>query len=180
MRGKLSLILAVIVTGVAALALTRRPAAPDVPHPAEVGAAGDASREVQLRIFAKVLVADEVAAGRRSLPEAAALFAALNRLPPGPVADPHLPFRTWSRHLPDRTAEQQLCLQVIGYVAMADTKDAAAIAAAVARLEEVFAGELRRYGVIRLPAAPAAAADEFMERARAGLDRSRVRAADRR
>jgi hypothetical protein len=145
------------------------PASPEMP-------AGDRAiipvlpPHVPLRLFAKAMVADDAAAGRLSLVEAAALFAALNRLPPVLPHDRNLlKHRAWSRHLPDHTEEERLCLQVIGYafIWLNDHRpDGAVAAAAVVRLEREFAVELRHDGGIRLPDVPPGTAEALMNRAR--------------
>ena len=125
------------------------------------------------RLFAKMLVAADAAAGRLSLVEAAALFRELHRLPPGPLPiQSVLENRCWSKHLPDRTEDEQLCLWVIGYIfGQPDDGLPSGSAAAVQRLEAEFAEELSR-GNIRLPAVPPAAIEELIDRARRELART--------
>ncbi|HEY1377156.1 MAG TPA: hypothetical protein VGF55_10205 [Gemmataceae bacterium] len=174
MRGRLGPALVVTLTGLAALALVSRPTDPDdtaSPDP-DPAALDGASRSIQLRTLAKGLAADDAAAGRLSLVEAAAVFAALDRLPPAPAPDPYLKFRTRGRHLPDDTPEERLCLQVIGYV-HADDAEGGPPAATVRRLEEEFAAELRRHGVIRVTDPPPGAVVQYLDRALAELARSR-------
>jgi hypothetical protein len=68
-----------------------RPAAPDDLDPRTPPGAEAPSQPpspAYLLAVAKVLVAQDAAAGRRSLPEAAALFRELDRRPPGPFPGP--------------------------------------------------------------------------------------------
>jgi hypothetical protein len=126
-----------------------------------------------LRTQAKKLLAREVAEGRRSLVEAAALFGALNRLPP---VTPELSCLDnsgfhWVLSAPVHTEEERLCRQVVQWVdgfRLSDSPEYAA--AAVARLEAEFREELRRQGAIRLPdASGLPTARELLERARATM-----------
>jgi hypothetical protein len=111
-----------------------------------------ASEVVILRAIAKNQVAREVAAGRNSLPEAAGLFRALDRLAPESA-----PASEWfgddlPPNIPGRTDEERLCRQVVAYVRVALRDGPADVAAAVvARLEAEFREELRQRGTIRLP-----------------------------
>jgi hypothetical protein len=108
---------------------------------------------VALRMIAKRLLAREAATGRRSLAEAAALFGALNRLPPEMTqwTRPGHPARPLP-HLPGRTEDEVLCVQVIVHAGLAwrghPPEQARADAAG---LEEKYREELRKPGPIRLP-----------------------------
>src|SRR5262245_32853045 len=107
---------------------------------------------VALRIFAKDLVASEVAAGRRSLFEAAALFGALNRVPPQASALSLMDSKAGGPRVPARTDEERLCRQVIVWAPTVLTGWPADEARSVTdRLEAEFWEELRERGVIRLP-----------------------------
>jgi hypothetical protein len=131
-----------------AAALALRPPAPD-DGAAPESAASDGEewygpREV--RIMAKHLVAGEAAAGRRPLAEAAALFGALDRLPPAapdPASVPPYGGR--------RGDGERLCRQVIDWAAPLPGRPAPPGAAeTVTRLEREFEA-LRRAGPVRLP-----------------------------
>ena len=105
-----------------------------------------------MRILAKDLVAGEVAAGRRSLFEAAALFGALNRLPPEAMPLSLTDSKAGGPRLPARTDEARLCRQVIVWVpAVLKGWPADEAKSVTARLEREFWEELRERGVIRLP-----------------------------
>jgi hypothetical protein len=121
---------------------------------------------VACRVFAKELLTREVIAGRRSLFEAAALFGALNQLPPlawaspGPAAGP--------------TDEERLCRQVIARVAGALFERPAEAKAVTERLEAELSEELRKRGVIRLPCASSVGpVEELMARARVAYEAQR-------
>src|SRR5262249_9606431 len=106
---------------------------------------------IVLRQLAKNFVAREVAAGRRSLVEAAGLFEALNRLPPAPPPLPPYP-NPRALLLPGRTEAERLCPQAVVYlkVVLADGPPGE-LQAVLARLEAEFREELHRHGEIRLP-----------------------------
>jgi hypothetical protein len=133
--------------------------------------AGDSSADqiaaIRLRSAAKFQLAREVAAGRRTLEEAAALFCELDRLPPaaGPaVAD------LFNVDVPvaARTAAERACRQVINFVSVAVPGEAGA--AAEARLVAHYRAEVARRGTVRLPD-PAALTPvrELLDQARAAL-----------
>jgi hypothetical protein len=137
----------------AAVVLGRLPAPPGGPletrHMVRLG--GGLPRTTLLRPVAKDLVAREAAAGRRSLAEAAALFGALDRLPP--ALSPAAPAPPGGRPEWDecRTDEERLCWRVIDRATELLEREAPAGApAAVARLAAEFRA-LRRGGTIRLP-----------------------------
>lgn len=107
---------------------------------------------MQLRARAKDRIARDVVAGRRSLPEAAALFGALNRMPP---VSPDLSLLDSPLSLPARTDEERLCRQVVEWVKnLLRPESPASAEPAVARLEAEFREELCRHGEIRLPDPP--------------------------
>jgi hypothetical protein len=144
-------VVALVVVAALVPALLPRARGPEEPSPPPVPAP-DWPRPEALRILAKWQVAGEVAAGRLSLLKAAALFAALNRLPPAAPALAELDRYPSSLHLPLRTDEERLCGQVADWVSRRLwTEDPARARLAVARLEGEFREELRRHGAIRLP-----------------------------
>jgi hypothetical protein len=120
--------------------------------------------------LAKGLVARDVAAGRRSLLEAAGLFRTLYRLAPElpPPLGPGVEPPDWSRHLPAGTEEERLCLVVIGRVrwALGDPPDVARLEAVTARLEGEFWAARCEHGAIELPDVPPAAVESLLEQAR--------------
>jgi WD40 repeat protein len=148
------LALGAIVAVAAVLALDRR--RPD-PSPAAEGALVEQrSQAVTLRTLAKDLIAREVAAGRRPLLEAAALFGALNRLPPAQRACPPVEPTDPYLGIPAGSEEEWLCRQVVLYV-RAEARQSGPpgrAETAVARLEAEFRAELHARGAIRLPDAP--------------------------
>ena len=102
------------------------------------------------RLTAKRQLAREVAAGTRSLFETAALFAALNQLPPAlPEASPM--HTNDLVPLPTRTPEERLCWQVASWVNGLDTDRRRGPSPAVLRLAEEVRSELRAHGTLRLP-----------------------------
>ena len=125
-----------------------------------------------LRVVAKRQVARQVSAGRLSLPQAAALFGALNALPPQAAdlskLDPHLR----PPQVAPRTDEERLCWQVIRYVAAELEQQPDRARAVVARLEAELEEELRTRGRIRLPNPPSPAQLQTrLEQAREEIDR---------
>jgi hypothetical protein len=101
------------------------------------------------RWVAKDKLASEAAAGRRPLLEAAAMFAALDRLPPAAFqadADALKPLP-----IPVRTDAGRHCAQVIHHARVALKEDAVRLAAAEARLVAEFEDALLAHGAIRLP-----------------------------
>jgi hypothetical protein len=98
-----------------------------------------------LRILAKSEVASDVAAGRCSLAEAAALFGELDRLePPATDLARVSPYDSLPTH------EERLCRQVIAWVNVEKLRAGLPADAAVARLEAELRG-LKEHGPIRLP-----------------------------
>src|SRR5262245_21940807 len=159
-----------VATAVVCCPRTPEPAEPDAAPEAEVFGAL-VPEAMALRIHVKHQIAREVAAGRRALVEAAALFGALNRLPPESVEPPILDGIDASLRLPKRTDEERLCWLVIAQVkAVLDKEPPDRVAAVVARLEAEFWEELRRHGVLRLPdPSTLPSAHELLERARKAM-----------
>src|SRR5262245_11780999 len=141
--------LILVVFGALIVTFGYSPGPADSGDPAIVDVAAPPYPEIlATRPMAKRLVALDVAAGRCSLLQAAAQFAALNRLPPEQVTPtdfvPLLP-------IPVRTAAERLCGEVLFYVRLALIHDPEALAAAERELEAEFQEQLRTRGVIRLP-----------------------------
>jgi hypothetical protein len=123
-----------------------------------------------LRMLAKRHIARDVAAGRRSLVEAAALFRALNSPAQADALsrdDPH----PWALTAPARTDDERLCRQVVEWVgALRLTESPEYAAAAVARVNAEYREELRQHGAIRLPdPAGLPTAEELLEKVRATM-----------
>src|SRR5262245_43905561 len=125
---------------------------------------------IVLRVHAKLQIAREVAEGRRSLVEAAALFRELNRLPP---AAPDLTLGDGNQsalRAPVSTDEDRLCRQVVEYVDRVLRKEGSLESAAETRagLETEFRAALKSHGVIRLPDPSAlTSVQELLDAARA-------------
>jgi hypothetical protein len=125
---------------------------------------------IVLRIHAKLQIAHEVADGRRSLVEAAALFRELNRLPP---EAPELTLGDWEQSVlraPVSSDEDRLWRQVVECVDLVLRKEVSSECAeeVMARLEAEFRAAPRRHGVIRLPdASTLTPVRELMDAARA-------------
>jgi len=182
MKRRPSLPLALALTGALAVVVARRSHAPVEPDPPSEAAALAAPlpETLVLRSAAKRRIALEVAAGRRSLVEAAALFGALNRVPPEPARLSSYPSDPYP-HLPRRTEEEWLCRQVISHAERVLVDRPAEAAAAVARLEAEFWDELRRHGVVRLPDdAGLPPARELLEQARTAMNATRRQSLERR
>jgi hypothetical protein len=126
---------------------------------------------VILRDLAKKRIAREVADGRRSLVEAAALFGALNRHPPQVPPLDLLDTLPWALSVPAHTEDERLCRQVVQWVEglrLSGLPDSAE--AAVARLNAEYQQELRRHGAIRLPdPSTLPPAQELLDQTRAAL-----------
>jgi hypothetical protein len=119
--------------------------APSLPAPDE----GEAQPGVgYLRALAMSRITREVADGRRTLLEAAALFRELKGLLPE-LPEPH--WDDTPMAIPTDTAEGRLCRQVALHVSAALRAEPGRAAAAVARLEADFFAELRAQGAVRLP-----------------------------
>jgi hypothetical protein len=164
-------LLAIAVTG--ALVVVFGPCAlgPAEPHsiPAIETMLPPFAETMALRLVAKRLVAREAAAGRWSLIEAAALFAALNRVPPETtvLTAPNVPGHPLP-HLTGRTDAELLCLSVIAHAAFPRPDEPPDRArAAAARLTAEYLRELRERGSIQLPdPAGLPMAEELLEQAR--------------
>ena len=162
-----------LVGAVAVVCCPRTPDPAEVTPPAETEALAEGVPEAAvLRVNAKKLIAREVAAGRRSLVEAAALFGALNRLPPRSTdlarQDLH---HDWALRVPARTEEERLCRQVVEWVdGLRRSESPESVAATVARLTAEFREELRRHGAIRLPdPSSLPSAKELLDQARKAM-----------
>jgi hypothetical protein len=128
--------------GVVTVLTGRREPEPDAagpPDPPWAETPGGPSSPVVEFVRARGLLAREVAAGRRSLREAAGLVRDLRRRYPG-LPRPSLEARDWSQHLPAITNEERLCLEVILCVRVVDgdPPDAARVEAVTTRLEGEF------------------------------------------
>jgi hypothetical protein len=146
--------LLVVMLGVVALVLAfRRSESPDAVEPTTDGVkTGEAPpTPVALRVLAKQGLARQVAAGRRPLLEAAALFRELDRLPPVAGApwfdatiDPPIA-------IPGRTEDERRCQQVLLYVRAAFNYGDVKCPEAERPVADEFFRILRERGVIQLP-----------------------------
>jgi hypothetical protein len=156
MKRRHHLILSLTLVGAVAVICCRHPpepAEPDWPPPAESPATLITETAV-VRLRAKKQIALDVAAGRRTLVEAAALFRALNRLPPETTepTGPDNPTHPWVLTDPVHTEEEQMCREVVEWVYSSLGGESEELAkSAVARLTADFRNELRRHGAIRFP-----------------------------
>jgi hypothetical protein len=170
-RSRLILV-AFATVGVVAVVLGRRAPEPnpDPPAPQCEVITPPFPESMTLRYLAKQRLAREAAVGQRSLVEAAALFRELNRLPPR--------LDSSAMCLPGQSEEEQLCIQVIAYVAKPENDwPPATVEAAVARLEAELRTEKQRAGGVVLPSpAGLPTADELVERARTRLTEAQRRA----
>jgi hypothetical protein len=164
----LALALGAVVTALTGLWLPEPDdaAPPDLPWSE---AAGPSSPAAVVGLV-KLLVARDVAVGRRSLLEAAALFRDLPRLPPGQTS-PSVEGRDWGRDLRAETEEERLCIRVIGFVrgVLWEQPDVARLEAAQTRLEAEFWSAICEQGTIRLPDVPPAAIEALLKQAREAL-----------
>ncbi len=149
------LVLAVVALGAATLIFILSPCLPDADEPFQPlssEAQGQALPEIlPLRIGAKHQIVGDVIAGRLTLVQAAALFGALNQLPPESM-QPSLSDLCPSRlRFPAHTDEERLCQQVVQWVSfeLADEQDR--LEATVGRLEAEFKEALHKEGTVRLP-----------------------------
>jgi hypothetical protein len=139
-----------------------------IPDPPAVQPRDAATEAVVLRVLAKGLLALDVAAGRRSLFEAAALVRELDRRPPAP-ARPGPGWLDPTLRIAADTEAGRLCRQVVAAVRAELGAEPDRAAAAAARLEAEFLRELRQRGAVRLPDPPPGAVEELLRRARAHL-----------
>jgi hypothetical protein len=157
--------------GVVTILTGRRESAPDTAAPPDspwAEAPGGPSTSVLEFVYARNRLARDVAAGRRSLRQAAGLVRDLRRRYPG-MPRLSLEARDWSRHLPAGTEEERLYLEVIWCVRVVDgdPPDAARLEAVTARLEGEFWEARCAHGAIELPEVPPAAVEALLEQARA-------------
>jgi hypothetical protein len=125
---------------------------------------------VALRIAAKYEIARDVIAGKLSLFQGAALFGALNQVPPQAPRLSSLGVRERSLGVPARTEEEQLCSQVANYVRLQLAEEPEQAEAALARLKGDFKQKLRTEGSIRLPdSSSLVSVQELFQQARADL-----------
>src|SRR5262245_26355394 len=146
----LKLLVLALATGCLAVAFRHRAAVPDdaAPTPPIVQVEEGWPATALLRSIAKQQIAEEVAAGRRTVWEAAALFRDLNRVPPQPHRS--LLVDACSR-IPADTDEGWECRGVIAHVRVVLHPDTARADAVAARLEADVLADLRARGAIRLP-----------------------------
>jgi hypothetical protein len=172
---------------VTALALTlgRRPGDAAEPPPADdappfVEYHGPSPVAIEVRLRAKRAIALDVAAGRRRLVEAAALFGALNRQPPALTEPPVEVYRNKFVPIPARTAEERLCWQVACWVHNEHyrSRRMTRVSAVLRRLAAEFEEELRTRGQIRLPElSTLEPVEEVLRRAEAEANERRAGAA---
>jgi hypothetical protein len=128
------------------------------------------SQLITVRILAKNRISRDVIVGRLSLVEAAALFGALNRLPPQATPLSLADRRGSPLRIPARTEEERLCRQVVEYVRWALVEEPDRAEDPVARLNAEFKEELDKQGSIHLPDTSAlVSAQELLKQARAQL-----------
>jgi hypothetical protein len=142
-------------------------APPDLPW---ADADGSPSSPGEVVWLAKRLVARDVAIGRRSLLEAAALFRDLPKWSVS-LATPFVEGRDWGQDLLAETEEERLCIRVIGFgrAVLWEQPDVARLEAAQTRLEGEFWGAICEQGAIRLPDVSPAAIEALLKQARDGL-----------
>jgi hypothetical protein len=102
-----------------------------------------------LRIAAKSHIVDKVITGRLSLVQAAALFGALNRLPPQSLKASPSDLSAFHR-FPAHTDEERLCQQVVQWVGAELAHDEDRREATLVCLEAEFK-EGRKEGTVQLP-----------------------------
>jgi hypothetical protein len=159
------------VAALLATILCRRAPGPETPPPPAADPQ-EAMRQplpetALLRPVVKSRLAREVIAGRLSLRQAAAHFAALNRLPPQAADSSNIDPQVQPPRLPPRTEEERLCWQVISYVDTELENEPGRAGPVVARLEGELYEELRKHGLVRLPTPPSPARlQELLDQAR--------------
>ena len=164
------LALAVAVTVAAVFApYSSEPVHPDNASAIET-VTGPIPETMALRGWAKLQIAREVSAGRRTLLDAAALYGELNQLPPVVNLSLHDGDNATLRG-PVRTNEEMLCRQVMTWVEQLLIREAPdRVGRVVDRLEAEFRAALREQGAIRLPGRPSTSAvREVLEQARARM-----------
>jgi hypothetical protein len=164
--------LAVAIAVALPVVYCRRTPGPDGPAEPPVSEALTAPppETALLRLAAKLQLAREVADGRRTLWEAAALFRELDRLPPPPIELSRLDGVDQSLPIAGRTEAERYCRHVVAQVRAALRDDLGRVAAAAARLEAEFVAELRAHGAIRLPdPASLEPVEELLQQARAWI-----------
>jgi hypothetical protein len=165
---------AVLLLALASVALVfvRGPASKDLDGPAETWAdTGIVPDIVRLRMAAMARLARDVADGRRTLLEVAALFAALDRVEPAvplvlpeKVGEPEIP-------IPTRTPDELYCWRVARWVYGLAPAHPGGNAAAVARAAAEVRATIATRGEIRLAhEAGAASVESLLQSARAELD----------
>jgi hypothetical protein len=168
------LILAVLTLGVGFLTVHLGPCPPEPDGPLQP-LSSEAERQVLpeilvLRLAAKGQIARDVIAGRLPLVQSAALFGALNRLPPESAKPSLLSLRPSPVRFPAHTDEEWLCLQVVECVGCELAEELDRREAVVARLETEFKEHIRKAGVIQLPnPLTLVPVEKLLERARAEL-----------
>jgi hypothetical protein len=134
---------------------------------------GTVPETVALRGWAKDQIAREVAAGRRGLLDAAALYGELNQLPPV-VNHSKEDVDNWPWRDPVRTDEERLCRQVMTWVQQLLSRESPDRVGQVSdRLEAEFRAGLREQGEIRLPGPSLPALRDVLVQARAGMMEAR-------
>jgi hypothetical protein len=171
-------LLAVFALGAASVTFILDPCPPEdkslqhLPSEAE----GEAVPEVlALRIGAKNHIVDEVIAGRLSLVQAAALFVALNQLPPPSVKPPLSNLCPLHLRFPAHTDEERLRQQVLQWVRWELAEEQDRMEATLVRLEAEFKEELGTEQTICLPdSLTLVPVQKLLEQAREELQRSRL------
>jgi hypothetical protein len=127
-----------------------------------------------LRIVAKYRVVRDVIAGRFSLLEGAALFGALNRMPPQSASLSLLDRQSPRLGFHPHTNEERLCRQVMEFVVHELAEEPDRQKTALARLQAEFRAELRMQRNIQLPdPSRLFSVEELLEEARADLAEQR-------
>jgi hypothetical protein len=147
-----------------ALVLTPRQPAAQPESAIEYPAQESVPRILADRLAVKRRLAREVAAGQRPLAEAAALFAALNRVPPAvPVPDPV--YLNDTIPLPTRTPAEKACWQVASWVNGLDAHRRRGQPPATERLAAEVERMIRDHGAVRLPEVPEGAVEGLLREA---------------
>jgi hypothetical protein len=129
------------------------------------------SAVVPLRLVSKELIARDVAAGRLSLFAAAAMFRALDQLPPQGFDLARLDDLGHDPAIPADTADERFCRSVLSHVRVALSNTATETAdAIVTRLTAEYVAERNSQGAIRLSDQDGAAVNDLLERAQRVLN----------